>query len=182
LRENVTQQRSFPATSDLPQFRAYPALQQRKWVLPVRRCAIRPFCRSMTLAFMAILLSGCWLRISDPMSYTGLQAFAPGRSADDVAQVLDEMLTSLGAERFRNDRSVHQLDKEYINIKTDDRPLGGWICVESLGRLGTTQVEPAVAELFAQLRMEMEKEFGEEFVARASCAGEEPYWPGGDGA
>jgi hypothetical protein len=30
--------------------------------------------------------------------------------------------------------------------------------------------------------MEMEKEFEEEFIARASCAGEEPYWPGGDGA
>ncbi|MFM9844354.1 MAG: hypothetical protein ACKVOI_15445 [Dongiaceae bacterium] len=115
------------------------------------------------------------------MSYTGLQAFAPGRSADDVAQILDEMLTSLGTERFRDDRSVRQLDKEYINIETDGRPLGVWMCVESLGRLGTTQVEPAVTELFAQLRSEMEKEFGEEFVARASCAGEEPYWPGGDG-
>ena len=116
------------------------------------------------------------------MSGKELQAFAPGRSPAEIKQTLNRMLKSLDAGPVGTDGSLYMVEHERIGISTEARPQGTWFCVQWLGKFGTTQVDPAVADLFEDLQREMETEFGEDFVATTACHADEPYWPGGGGA
>lgn len=131
------------------------------------------------VVLLPLTLSGCLL---DYGSSIALQAYAPDRPADDVVGTLDRMLTSLGTERYGDDRSKHRLNGEFINIETDDRPGGTLVCIEAYREYGTLRVNPDVVEVFAQLRTAMATKFGEEFVAPTPCHADEPYWLVGDRA
>jgi hypothetical protein len=137
----------------------------------------------MLPALTLFALSGCplWWK-GDPIAHAGLQAFAQSRSAEDVTGTIDQMLTSLGTERLRGDKSMHNLNGEVITIAAEERPQGTRICIEHFGATGTTRVDDAVAALFAKLRPAMEADFGKAFVSDTPCSAPEPYWPIADGS
>ena len=138
--------------------------------------------RALLPALLPFALSGCPLWWGDPMSYTALQAFAPGRSVDEVERTVSAMLTDLGLETRETEKDAYQLDGELISREFDERPRGTWLCIKAHSiRFGSVETSPKVSALFAQLRSAMEQEFGEEFVAATPCFADEPYWPGGDG-
>ncbi len=130
-------------------------------------------------ALLPFALSGCplWWK-GDSFGHAELQAFAPARSADDVTQTVEHILTSLGAEGSPGDKSAHVLNGVVVTIATEERSKGTRVCIKYLGATGTTEVDAVVADLFAKLRPAMEAEFGEDFVAAIPCSGREPYWPG----
>ena len=137
------------------------------------------FLRMMLAALLSFTLSGCplWWK-GDSFGHAELQAFAPARSADDVAQTVGRLLTSLGTEGLPGDKSAYVLNGEVVTIATEERSKGTRVCIEYLGATGATEVDATVADLFAKLRPAMEAEFGEEFVAAIPCSGRELYWSG----
>jgi hypothetical protein len=140
------------------------------------------FPRILVPALLLFVLSGCPLWWGDAGSYIALQAFAPGRSPDDVEHMIKGMLPDLGLETRETEKDAYQLDGELISTKLEERPRGTWLCIASSSiRFGSVRTSPKVSDLFAKLRSEMETEFGADFVAPTPCHAEEPYWPGGDG-